>query len=199
MPDHSKHLTLQSFNLADKLHTITPGKVTTLDHKVLDNTVECRALVSIALLTGSQNPETVVSITSPSYTHTSRFNPYRKFSAVYVSRISVSWSSSKKKARSSSTHLGNRLSVQSKHHPTHWIITMMDIKVDLSYIIVSIQTAPSHHPDLHQPRHTLLVTLGPRGALSSAWTRASANAKTINNERKKFLNRMIALSLELID
>ena len=70
MPDHSKHLTLQSFNLADKLHTITPGKVTTLDHKVLDNTVECRALVSIALLTGSQNPETVVSITSPSYTHT---------------------------------------------------------------------------------------------------------------------------------
>ena len=55
MPDHSKHLTLQSFNLADKLHTITPGKVTTLDHEVLDDTVEPRALISEALLTGSES------------------------------------------------------------------------------------------------------------------------------------------------
>ena len=36
--------------------TITLRKVTTLNHKILDNTVERRALVTISLLTGSQSP-----------------------------------------------------------------------------------------------------------------------------------------------
>lgn len=36
--------------------TVTVGEVTTLDHKVLDDAVESRALVAEALLTGSQSP-----------------------------------------------------------------------------------------------------------------------------------------------
>lgn len=38
-----------------KNHTIVVGKVTTLDHKVLDNTVEGRALVSEALLASGKS------------------------------------------------------------------------------------------------------------------------------------------------
>lgn len=38
-----------------KNYTIVVGKVTTLDHKVLDNTVEGRALISEALLASSKS------------------------------------------------------------------------------------------------------------------------------------------------
>lgn len=37
--------------------TITLGKVTTLDHKVLDDTMERGALVTEALLASSESPE----------------------------------------------------------------------------------------------------------------------------------------------
>ena len=47
----------------DRLATsaITAGKVTTLDHEVLDDTVESRALVAEALLASGQSAESYVS------------------------------------------------------------------------------------------------------------------------------------------
>ena len=42
--------------------TITAGKVTSLDHKVLDNAVEGRTLVSEALLSSGQSPEVLGSL-----------------------------------------------------------------------------------------------------------------------------------------
>jgi hypothetical protein len=44
-----------------KNHTIVVGKVTTLDHKVLDNTVEGRALVPEALLASSKSTKSILS------------------------------------------------------------------------------------------------------------------------------------------
>lgn len=151
--------------------------------------MERRALVSITLLTGSQSPEQLsVSPTQP--THLNRPIP-EVLSSLYIHAYQSVVFTQGKKTRCSSTHLGNRLAIQSKHHPTHWLISMLQIKVDLPHI-VSKQTATSHCPNSSKLKHTLLVTLGPRGALSSACTRASANAKTTNNETKMFLNRMIA-------
>lgn len=43
------------FNAAGTRHTIAVGEVTTLDHEVLDHTVEARALVTETLLAGSQS------------------------------------------------------------------------------------------------------------------------------------------------
>lgn len=63
-------------------HTVTLGEVTTLDHKVLDNTVEGRALISEALLASSKSTRTL----SGEYVRKSisghRMEAYRKFSAV---------------------------------------------------------------------------------------------------------------------
>lgn len=42
--------------------TVTPGEVATLNHKILDHTVEGRALVSIALLSSSQSAEVLGSL-----------------------------------------------------------------------------------------------------------------------------------------
>lgn len=37
--------------------TVTPGEITSLDHEVLDHTVEGRVLVTEALLAGSEGAE----------------------------------------------------------------------------------------------------------------------------------------------
>ena len=37
--------------------TVALGEVTTLDHELLDDTVECRALIAVALLAGGQSAE----------------------------------------------------------------------------------------------------------------------------------------------
>lgn len=42
-------------NAAWSRHTIAVGEVTTLDHKVLDHTVESRALITKTLLASSQS------------------------------------------------------------------------------------------------------------------------------------------------
>jgi len=66
-----------------KNHTIVVSKVTTLDHKVLDNTVEARTLISEALLASSKStkPMLLGDIVRKSMSG-DRIKAYRKFSAV---------------------------------------------------------------------------------------------------------------------
>lgn len=96
------------------------GEVTTLDHELLDNAVEGRALVAVALLAGSQSavwsawsshrvsdslvPEVLSGL------HRVSFSPY--IIAGY-------------------THLGNSLAVEAHHNATEVLITLLDVEIDL--------------------------------------------------------------------
>lgn len=63
-------------------HTVTLGKVTALDHKVLDNAVEGRALISEALLASSKSTRILSGEFVRMYISDDRIEAYRKFSAV---------------------------------------------------------------------------------------------------------------------
>lgn len=91
--------------------------------------MESGTLIAVALLTGSQSPGIVSIIAKDSIDQSI---PYRKFSAVYNNMTIQSMLPGRIHIHSVNTYLGNSLAVQSKHNPTHWLVTMFDVKVDLS-------------------------------------------------------------------
>lgn len=108
--------------------TITTGKVTTLDHEVLDNTVERGTLIAKALLAGSQSALWCQYIAR--YQLISKYLVPEVLSGLYHKNGLVH--ATFRTHSNTSTYLRNSLAIQSKHNTTQWLVTVFDIKVDLS-------------------------------------------------------------------
>jgi hypothetical protein len=114
-------------------HTIALGKVTTLNHEVLDNTVEGRILVTKALLAGSQSAKRGVSLNRNIESVGAISNPYRKFSAVYIKNDVSDESSIASFTGYSLTNLGDSLAVQAEDNAAKRLLSMLDVEVDLNH------------------------------------------------------------------
>lgn len=87
---------------------IATGEVTSLNHEVLDNAVEGRALVTKALLAGSKSSEVLGGL----------------YSIVYQDRVWYIW-------REFGVYLWHGLAVQSNSDTPKSFLSMLDVEVDL--------------------------------------------------------------------
>ena len=150
--------------------TITISEVTTLNHKLLDNTVECRALISISLLTSSKG--TVSSHKHQAdvkhhvkHTGSSRQSVINQLAPRIPSQLQ----------RTPNSHLWHSLAIQSYLDPSQQLVSMVDIKIHL--LIVSYA---AHVPATLNHLHTLLVIFGPFGSATTKVTAKRAQRRMLS-------------------